>query len=205
MLAGVAVVNAQTYWWLAPLISLLALLAIIWFQWGQHKVRACRLRTPFKAYLTYGPDVRNEDEQTTLRLPANSQVYVQIRIRPVVHYKQLEIVFGCEGDRTIRPVPLRVFNRFIKIGLNREQDPTKNSNNYIDNDDHYHIVAMMDRSPGNTQALEFVVKTKKPGNFPILLQVITDAGEAKPKNNLSLTVVAGPVPSAHKAKRPPRT
>jgi hypothetical protein len=53
---------AQEYWWLAPLISffalvvsIFALVAIIWFHWGQHQVRAHRLKRPFNVFLAYLP------------------------------------------------------------------------------------------------------------------------------------------------------
>jgi hypothetical protein len=183
-------------WGLGILISFSALMAGIWFNWGQHRLKVYRLkRAAFDAFLAYGPAVPNE--QLDLRLPAGSQVMVQIRIRPRLQYRQIEILFGCKGSKDARPIPLRVENRFIKAGATRVQSPGTNPNHYIDHDDHYHIVQTMDRSPPNTQALEFVVQTKGPGRFPIALGVITDIGEANPKWELFLTVVDQPVPDAH--------
>ncbi len=199
-----SVTDAQQYWWLAPLISfcafvvsLLALGAIVWFNWGQHRVRAIKLKRPFNAFLTYGPS--DPYEYWDLHVPAHSKVMVQVRIRPRMQYRQTEIVFGFNGDPVTRPVPLQVLNRFIKKGMNRKQDPDTTPNHYIDNDNHYHIVTTVDRSPPNTQALEFIVQTKKPGHYPVLLEVITDSGEAKPKNDLDITVVERLVPDAHLA------
>ena len=93
-----------------------------------------------------------------------------------------------------------MLNRFIKEGVDREQSPKTHSNQYIDNDDHYHIKTTADRSPPNTQALEFVVQTKDPGLYPVLLEVVTDFGEAKPTRGLYLSVVDEPVPAAHLAQ-----
>jgi hypothetical protein len=189
---------AQQYWWLGPVISFLALCAIVWFQWGQHRVRAHRLKKPFNAFLAYGPNVKNEDEVCDLKIPAKSDVMVQIRIRPRIPYRQIEIMFGCHGPPGTRPRPLRVLNRFIKEGADREQSPGTHSNHYIDNDDHYHIRSTADRSPPNTQALEFVVQTGDAGRYQVLLEIITDSGEAKPIRALHLTVVDEPVSAAHR-------
>jgi hypothetical protein len=98
VLAGIAGMTAsQEYWWLAPLISALALTAVVWFNWGQHKVKAIKLRHPYRAFLCYGPD--DPIERGDIRLPANTQVMLQVRLRPTVVYQQLEIVFGFVGDK----------------------------------------------------------------------------------------------------------
>ena len=110
---------AQTYWWLAPLISFFAFLAIIWFQLGQHQVRKHRLTRGFSAFLAHGPTDPNE--QFDLRLPANSKVMVQIRIRPRMPYRQIE----CQGPEETRPIPLRVLNRFIKKSVQIENKALK--------------------------------------------------------------------------------
>jgi hypothetical protein len=191
---------AQQFWWIAPTISFFALLAIVWFNWGQHRYRAHRQRTAgFDVFMSYGPD---GTEVRELTLPANSEVMVQLRIKPAIQYRQIEIVFGCRGSDIGRPVPLRVLNRFIKFGVNREQSPQTHSNNYIDKDDHYHIKETVDRSPPHVQALEFVVRTGRAGAYPVLFEVITDSGEAKSAKGLYLTVVDGSVPDAHLAPQP---
>jgi hypothetical protein len=192
---------AQQFWWIAPAISFCALFAIIWFNWGQYRYRAHRQRTAgLNVFLAYDPDETNEVGE--LRLPANSEVMVQLRIRPTIQYRQIEIVFGCHGKDITRPVPLRVLNRFIKQGVNREQSPKTHSNHYIDKDDHYHIKETVDRSPPHTQALEFVVRTGSAGTYPILFEIVTDSGEAKAAKGLYLTVVDEPVPAAHLAPPP---
>jgi hypothetical protein len=177
--AGVtAMAAAQQYWWLAPTISGFALIAILWFQWGQHRVRAYRLRRPFSAMLLR--ESNSPDEFNTLHLPAHKdEVIIHLRIRPRVSYRQTEIVFGFDGDASKRPLPHKVLNEFIKKGFNREQDPDKNQNHYIDQHNHYHIVATVDRSPPNVQAIGFVVQTRDPGRYPVVFEKIIDCGEAK--------------------------
>jgi len=187
-MAGVTTMTAaQQYWWLAPLLSALALLAIIWFQWGQHRVRAWRLKRPFSVLLSHAAD--SPDEFANLRVPPHTdEVMVQLRIRPKIQYRQTEILFGFDGDPTTRPIPVRVLNAFIKKGFDREQDPDKNINHYVDQDNHYHIVGTVDRSPPNVQALGFLVQTREPGRYPVVLEIITDCGEAKPYFKVHVTV-----------------
>jgi hypothetical protein len=136
------------------------------------------------SYASHSPDECND-----LRIPAHTgEVFIHLRIRPRIQYRQTEILFGFDGDRSKRPLPLSVLNTFIKKGFNREQNPEKNSNHYIDQDNHYHIVTTVDRPPPNVQALGFVVQTREPGRYPVVLEVITDCGEAKPYFRTYVTV-----------------
>jgi hypothetical protein len=177
---------AQEYWWLAPVISFLALVAVIWFQWGQHEVRKLRLRRPFNAALTHGAD--RADEYWSLHVPAHSEVLIQVRMRPRTSYKQLEIVFGFFGDRDKRPVAKRVLNTFIKEGANREPTPANNPNHYIDQDDHYHNSTPAERTASHVYVTGFIVQTREPGRYPVLLGIFTECGEANPHNDLAVVV-----------------
>jgi hypothetical protein len=192
VVAGVApMAVGQEYGWL---ISAAALAAILWFQWGQHRVRAFRLHRAFHATLSPGTD--GQQEALSIKVPAHTkEVLVQIRIRPRLTYRQIEILFGFDGDPNRRPLPVSVLNAFIQHGFNREQNPDKNQNHYIDHHNHYHIVQTVDRSPPNTQALGFVVQTREPGRYPIVLEVITEVGEARPYTKIQLIVTDEPAPA----------
>jgi hypothetical protein len=96
---------------------------------------------------------------------------------------------GARGNKTHTITSAKQI--YKKVGANREQSPETHSNNYIDHGDHYHIGGAVDRAPPHTYALEFVMQTKGPGRYPILLEIITEIGEAKPKKELYLTVVDG--------------
>jgi len=176
----------QEVWWLAPLISFLALVAVVWFQWGQYRIRAIRLRRPFNAVLTHGAD--KADEFWELHVPAYSEVRIQVRIRPRTAYKQLEMVFGFFGDTSKRPEPRRVLNTFIKRGVNREPSVDSNPNHYIDQDGHYHITTPTDSTPEHTYVMEYVVQTREPGRYPVLLKIATECGEANPYSDLFVRV-----------------
>ena len=92
-------------------------------------------------------------------------------------YRQIHLVFGFHGDRARRPIPLSVRNHFIKVGINREQSPENNPSHFIDQDNHYHISDPAERTPGNVYMIGFVVETKEPGKYPVILELITEGGE----------------------------
>jgi hypothetical protein len=79
-------------------------------------------------------------------------------------------------------------NTFIKKGLRRNQSPETDDNQYIDYHDHYHIHDEGERVTPNVYAYGFVVQTKTPGSYPVVIQIITDCGEAVPAKRLSLVV-----------------
>jgi hypothetical protein len=162
---------AQEYWWLGPAVAGCALLAVIWFNLGQHKLRVWRLKRPFRA-----------------GNPCHSAVAIQIRMRPKFSYRQVHLVFGFHGDTSRRPLPQSVLNHFIKVGINREQSPKKNPSHFIDQDNHYHISDPADRSPPNVYMTGFVVQTREPGRYPVILEIITECGEGKPVQNLHVIV-----------------
>jgi hypothetical protein len=133
-------------------------------------------------------------ESLEVRAPANTQISLQLRIRPRLHYRQLELLFGFRGDASCRPFPLQVQNTYIKHGKKREQSPDTNSDHYIDHEDFYHIKEQSERTFPNVYTIGFLVQTREPGRYPVLLEAITDCGEAKAKKQMTLIVEAPPSP-----------
>jgi hypothetical protein len=93
-----------------------------------------------------------------------------------------------DSGRQILVDPLSVRNAFIKDGLTREQSPKTSSSHYIDHGDCYHIKEAVERTKPNYYNYGFIVKTKTPGRYPVILEAVTDCGEAKPKEGLTLIV-----------------
>jgi hypothetical protein len=197
---AISMTDAERFWWLAPTISGLAVIAVVWFQWGQHKVHAIRGRRPFRADMTIAP-YTSGSEYCELHVPPHREVSLQLRVRPTLHYRQLEFVFGFWGNPSSRPVPVRVFNEFIKVGKAREQSPDTNSNHYIDQNDRYHIREELERTTPNVYTQGFIIQTKEPGRYPVLLEIITDSGEAKPKQKLVIIVEERPYSAASSSVR----
>lgn len=176
---------AQEYWWLAPVLSAIAIVIVLWFQWGQYKVRNWRMRYPFKAFLTAAHD---GNQVHVLRIPPHQDVLIQLLIYPRLHYTQTELLFGFRGDQNAKPTPVKVVNTFIKVGKQREQSPDDNEDHYIDINDNYHIRRVSERTKPNCYAIGFLVKTKTSGKYPIRLEAITDSGESLPARELTVIV-----------------
>jgi hypothetical protein len=188
LVAGIAVAMttpAERYWWLAPTVAGFAALLVIWFNWGQHRIRSWRMRRAFNVHLTTaeGKEVFYE-----MHWPRDSEVLMQLRIKPRLHFTRHELVFGFLGDPSSRPVPIRSVNTFVKRGIRREQGPEENEKHILDHNDNYHIAETREWTRPNTYALGFLVQTRKPGRYPIRLELITDAGESKPVERLVLIV-----------------
>jgi|GEM_PF-6647021 len=195
---------AQTYWWLAPLISFFAFAAVLWLQWGQHKIRALRMRKPFTAHLTVAPEA-NDSMCFEIHLPPFRDVLLQLRIFPSLHYVQHEMIFGFIGDKNDRPQVVKVVNTFVKVGRDREQSPETDDGHYIDLHDNYHIKKTVERTKPNCYALGFAIKTRKPGTYPIRLEAMTDTGESLPTHELTVIVEERSGLAAHAATQPIRS
>jgi hypothetical protein len=100
----------------------------------------------------------------------------------------MELIFGFQGDRGRRPLPIKVRNTFIKEGQTREQSPATTSTHYIDYNDAYHIRETVERTAPNVTAYGFVIKTRAPGRYPIYVRAITDGGESSAVEDLFLNV-----------------
>jgi hypothetical protein len=183
-----AMTSAEKYWWLSPSLAAAAACLVIWFNWGQHRVRKWRLRNAFDAFLAVVPEKGEEGRLTTLAVPPHSEVEIQLRIRPRFQFRQNLFMFGFDGNERKKPRPLRVFNKFIKEGSRREQSPATNDGHHIDYGDYYHIVGERECTSPTFYAYGFIVQTREPGEYPVRIEINTGFGEAKTKTRLTLIV-----------------
>jgi len=187
--AGVAAVTtAQKYWWLAPVLSLASIILVAWLNWGKHVLRARRLRKPADVFLTIAPDSGHDSWTTELHVPPHAEIVLHLRIKPRLHYRQLEFIFGFLGKATEKPSPLSVENTFVTRGQMRVESPETNRNHYVDYRDSYHIKEDKEQTKPNVYAMGFRVKTKMPGRYPIRLLFLTDSGEGTPTKELTIIV-----------------
>src|ERR1700730_12309386 len=185
--AAIMTTPAEQFWWLAPSMAGIAACLVIWFNWGQHKVRSFRMKRPFRLELVKRGET-DVEMVNALHAPPDAELSIQLRIWPLLQYEHHEIIFGFQGDPARRPLPKKVLNEFIKIGKRREQTPDTNENHSIDEHDNYHIREDRRLSYPNNYTYGFVVQTREPGVYPILFEVITDCGEGIPKKGAFLTV-----------------
>jgi hypothetical protein len=178
----------EDYWWLAPVISGIAVLLAVWFNWGKDWHRRRRMRKPFRLELVRPPGTSQDDMVRELLAPPDSEFSIQLRVWPLLEFDIHEIVFGFVGDQDRRPVPQRAFNEFIKIGTRRKQVPGVDDGHLIDYSDNYHIREDRAFSKPNNYTYGFLVQTREPGLYPIRFEIITDCGEALPVRGVFLSV-----------------
>jgi hypothetical protein len=78
------------------------------------------MRRPFTAY--FGESDRAQWTRE-LHVPSDSEVDIQLRLEPKLHYIQQEVVFGFEGEAGHRPEPVLTKNTFIKVGKSKYTGP----------------------------------------------------------------------------------
>jgi hypothetical protein len=98
------------------------------------------------------------------------------------------LIFGFKGDLSKKPELLKVFNTFIAKGKRREQSPETDENHYIDYNGSYHIRELAEIVQPTTYAYGFMIRTRTPGRYPVVLILRTDCGEAVPSTDLFLVV-----------------
>ena len=196
--------SADQFWWLGPTLGLVTIGFVVWFNYGQRKLREWRMRKPFDMYFVTEPDRSKDDFRHEMHVPAYSDVEVQLRMAPLMHFRQELFLFGFRGY-TQHPRPLKVVNTYIKQGKRREQSPDDTEGHYIDKKDRYHIRESVERTKSNHYAYGFLVRTFAPGRYPVVIETITDCGEGKPKKELVLVVDPKPERKSPKPlKRQPR-
>jgi hypothetical protein len=134
------------------------------------------MKKPFGVYFTSDRGLSGHAE---MHWRKDSKVIVNLRLKPHLNFTRYELIFGFDGDESSRPVPIKAVNTFIKIGNRREQSPGKTDGHGIDYRDHYHIKETVETTKGNVYSLGFEIKTRKPGRYPIHLEMITDGGHSE--------------------------
>jgi hypothetical protein len=168
-------------------LSVAIFLMIVWINFGRPWRRSRRMRRPFDLFFQAEPRGGGV-LSTTLAVPAHSVVQIDFRLVPRLHHVRHEVVLTFGGDPEQKPLPRSAVNTFIKEGAARVQDPKTNANHYIDYDNGYHIKNRVEHTRGNTYALGFSVETRGPGHYPVELLVMTEDGEGRARNDLTLVV-----------------
>jgi hypothetical protein len=90
--------SLSEYAWIGVPVSLIAAGLFVWVNWGRPAVRKRRMRKPYYAFFVMPPDETEKDMVTDLHVPPDSEVSVQLRLRPLLHYQHHEVIFGFIGD-----------------------------------------------------------------------------------------------------------
>src|SRR5947208_1753059 len=76
--AAIMATPAEKFWWLAPIISGVAVVLAIWFNWGKDWHRTQRMRRPFYAVLIRPPALTEADMVNELTAPPDNEFSVQL-------------------------------------------------------------------------------------------------------------------------------
>jgi hypothetical protein len=130
---------SERFWWLAPTLSGIAAILIIWFNWGRAQLRAWRMRRGIDVHLTVAPEGGRSNWGHELHVPPESEVSIQLRLKPRFDYHQHTVIFGFRGKIDEKPEPISYLNTFIRRGLRREQSPDTHENQFVDYNGSYHL------------------------------------------------------------------
>jgi hypothetical protein len=118
-------------------------------------------------------------------LPSNRSVEVEISYYPHIHYKQEELIFGCEGSLNEKPLPTERFTRYVSAGQNRWR-PGEDETDYIGRTGFYHIRRSAPRNVGSCYTVGYIVRTQKAGTYKAIVSFLTD--EIEGNSFLTITV-----------------
>lgn len=201
VLAGLAMSTGQL-WLTGVAVGLSASILAVqaWVNFIRPAIRKRKMKSPYSVSFKLGlsGDAPTAQELT---VPAYSEAQIDLRILSHLSYAEHEITVGFEGQEDERPLIRYVSQKFVKVGLLKKRVPGIDEGHYVDYNDNYHIKTRAERLAGRHSALGFMVKTRKPGRYPISVEVATDAGEACSRNKPILIVEAKP---KRKPPKPPK-
>ncbi len=67
---------SQQLWWLAPTLTLVTIGLVVWFNWGQDKVRVWRMRRGIEVHLTLAPEKKEQSWCYELDVPPHTQIAI---------------------------------------------------------------------------------------------------------------------------------
>ena len=87
----------------AIVLSLAIVWMIAWVNFGRPRRLRSKRKQPFDAKFKTGPE-RTSPEALELRVPANSMVQIDFRLRPSVDHIQHELTLSIQGNKNAKPL-----------------------------------------------------------------------------------------------------
>jgi hypothetical protein len=168
------------FWWITALLTSCALALTIWVNFVRPKLRLVKLKHPVEAHFTIRDsrqsisdrDVSQGDSHHVRRLVLPSMqkggVLVEIGFWPRIALHVNQIVISFEGDFSSRPLILERTDHYVTSGARpstaRDHSAGHAYRAWVDND----------WDTGTHRVIGFKIKTKKPGLYPVHLDLITN-------------------------------
>ncbi|MCP4409274.1 MAG: hypothetical protein GY807_16280 [Gammaproteobacteria bacterium] len=159
---------------------------IAWINFVRPWLRNRKLKKPFEIRFKDGSN-RDSPETDELSVAANSEVKINFRIRPNVHHVVHELILNIQGPSDEKPLVRSFINTFVREGK-ATASPETDDSHYIDYNHNYHMMRHREYTKGNSYAVGYVIKTRNPGQYPVLFKAMTEGGDSESKNQLTLIV-----------------
>jgi hypothetical protein len=175
---------------IGAIASLLVLALVVWEIVLYPIIRRQRLKRPCRAHFVIRdlarvplPYVVQDDQTHIVRelvLPSNSMSEIEIGYEPRIPFREVALVFACEGDESARPYAKERFSRFTRIGKNHWM-PGADPTDVVDVHNYYHVKRDVPRNTGSHFVTGFKLQTRAAGVYPVVVTFFTDEIEGKVK------------------------
>jgi hypothetical protein len=133
-----------------------------------------------KQFYDIGYLCQDNDEHITKDLVAPacmSELCVQLIAHIKVGFVQNYFVAGFQGDLDQKPEIDNYFLPFVRTGVQRKR-PGIDTTHYVDHHGNYHIEDQRIRPRGSRATYGFEITTKKPGIYPMKIEISADGVES---------------------------
>ena len=169
---------------------------ILWVNFFSPRVKKWSLgrtlNNPCDVYIVVEDEHGDTHWVTESTGPPNSNLHIEFRIIPRLVFDQRHFLFGFPGDLAEVPLPQYVSNKFVERGAHKKIIPGQDDDHFIDKKGQYHILTQKARSPIQTEALGFVIKSQAPGKFVARIVFESDLRDATPRTPINLRVTDEP-------------
>jgi len=117
-----------------------------------------------------------------LVLPSHTEVEIEVNSYALVNYVANDVIFGCDGDKAAKPLPLHRVVPFVQVGKS-EYRPGVDDGDYINRKGWYHFKPLTTNRPkGVCSTMGFRLKTQQPGRYQATMVFMGDGVEGYAKD-----------------------
>lgn len=181
-------------WTIVGTLAAIAVLALsVYAGWIEPRRRRNKrlkeLAKPARLYFQIRDGLRTHNIQE-LVLPANSEMRIGVLIEPTTHFHSKRTLFGCLGERDLKPFAFAFDNEFVIAGSARYASPETNPNHNLLLNRHYQMAEDRAWLTTNPIAWGFRIKTVAPGTYPA--RIVFHGEEVEGVAEASIRVVENP-------------
>lgn len=186
-------------WMVGAGIAAIGVLITLWVHFVRPWLRNRRLRRPCEVHFVIRPEskstnyVVHDDRRHHTRvlvLPAHSEIEIEIGLRALVPFMEIEFVFGCDGLEETKPFAKQWIDRFSANTTKTTWTPGQDEGHSLDIHGFYHRRKEVHRNLGTHYVNSLLLITRAPGRYKTYFSFLTDEIEG----NDALEIVVEDVP-----------